>query len=428
MKLVFTQSKLKELNEMFHAIKGSVQIKFIKPISPTALSVGLIYSKDTTEFETVKYSFNKKGEIAGLSIKGESFKVPLSSGKPLPANFNQSMDSLVDLKYKAANFTGCVAVIDQNKLVYKSCKGESIRGTHHIINDSTLFELASLSKQFTAVAILILNERGILNLDDPITQWLPNLPYSKVTIRHLLTHTGGLPDYGELMETRWDKSQIADNGDVLDFFTKLKPKPIFKAGKKYEYSNTGYVLLACIIEKTSGTSYDAFMKKEIFDKLGMSRTRIYHTRRSGEILNNYAVGYVFNDSLNGYVIPDSLKEYSYVRWLDGITGDGCVNASIADLVKWEQALRNGALLSSLSLQNAFKSNIIGKEDTKYGFGWEVQNDVNAEPAVFHTGSWPGYINLLAHYVSRPRSIIILSSSEYYNIMRFANKIGRMMEE
>lgn len=428
MKLVFTQGKLKDLNETFHLVKGSVQIKQIKPISSSALSVSLMYSRDTTEIETVSYSFNKKGKIAGLRMKGESFKAVKSTGKPLPANFSKRMDSLVQLKFQAANFSGCVAVIDHGNLVYKSCKGETVRGSNHLINDSTLFELASLSKQFTAIAILMLKERGKLTLEDPITKWLPNLPYNTVTIHQLLSHTGGLPDYGELMDSKWNKNRIATNVDVIDFFANNKPKPIFKPGKKFEYSNTGYVFLASIIEKASGMSFDSFMKHEIFEKLGMSRTRIYHTRRSGESLENYALGYVYNDSLKGYIIPDSLSEYNYVKWLDGITGDGCVNSTILDLAKWEQGLREETLVQSSTLKLAFTSNIVGNENTNYGYGWEVQADSTAEAVVYHTGSWPGYINLLVHYTTQPRSIIILSSSEYFYIMRFANKIGRMMQE
>lgn len=427
MKLVFSKNRMESINELIYAMKGDVEVRAIKPLSEKSVSVTLVYSRDTTEMEGVSYSFNKKGKIAGLRMRGESFKVKKSNGTPLPTNFSKRMDSLLALKQRAAGFHGCVSVMDQGKLVYNGCVGETARGNGIKITPSTMFELASCSKQFTAYAILMLLERGKLNIDDPITKWLPDLPYKDVTIRHLLNHIGGLADYAEVMEKKWDKKKIANNADVLNFFASNKPKPYFKAGSQYAYSNTGYVMLACIIEKASAQSYDDFMKNEIFVPLGMSRTTIYHSRRAGQNIDNYALGYVYNDSLKKFILPDSLAEYDYVYWLDGITGDGCVNSCLIDLVKWENNLRSEKLLTAKTLQLAFTANKIKNESTHYGFGWEVMDDERYEPVVMHSGSWPGYVNIMVHYTNQSRSITILTSSEYFNVARYAIKIATMME-
>ena len=147
----------------------------------------------------------------------------------------------------------------------------------------------------SAMAIMILKERGKLNLDDDISKFIPTLSsYKGITVRNLLNHTGGLPDYMELMDSLFDKSKIATNKDIIDLFSKHNPQILFEPNTKYEYSNTGYALLASIIEKASGLSFADFLNKSIFNPLQMKNTFVYTRRLSPKKISNYAFGYVYS--------------------------------------------------------------------------------------------------------------------------------------
>jgi CubicO group peptidase (beta-lactamase class C family) len=151
-------------------------------------------------------------------------------------------------------FNGNILIAEKGKVIYKKSFGFSNETTKEKLNENSIFELASVSKQFTAMAIVILKEKGQLKYDDKISKYIPELKAYNITIRNLLNHTGGLPDYKEVMDSVFDKSKIATNKDVISIFAQLKPEVLFEPNTKWEYSNTGYALLASIIEKVSGMS------------------------------------------------------------------------------------------------------------------------------------------------------------------------------
>lgn len=197
--------------------------------------------------------------------------------------------------------------------------GFANESTKEKLNENSIFELASVSKQFTAMAIVILKEKGKLNYDDKMSKFIPELSnYNHITIRNLLNHTGGLPDY-------------------------------------WEYSNTGYALLASIIENVSGMSYGDYLNKVIFKPLKMNNTFVYTRRYTPQKISNYAYGYVYSDSLKKYFLPDDLDETKIVVWLDGIVGDGTVNSTVNDLLKWDRALYKDQLVSKESKKEIFTS-------------------------------------------------------------------------
>ncbi len=178
----------------------------------------------------------------------------------------RDLDALLTELYENRDFMGVVLVAEKGKVIFKKAYGYANFETQTLLASSTPFNLAAVSKQFTAMGIMILAERGKLKYDDPIVKYLPELDYKDITIRHLLNHTSGLVEYVKLFEKyKWGTSKIAGNSDVIDLFKKYKPKPRFKAGSAYRYSNTGYVLLACIIERASGQPFEVFLKQNIFD-------------------------------------------------------------------------------------------------------------------------------------------------------------------
>lgn len=197
-----------------------------------------------------------------------------------------------------------------------------------------VLNLGSVSKQFTALSILLLREQGKLSLSDSLRKFFPELPYGGITVRHLLTHTSGLPDYIETMVAKWDHKKVAFNADMIGFLSREKPPILFKPGQRWEYSNTGYAMLASIVEKTSGQTFAQFTAQHIFKPLGMSRSRVYNTRYSApEVISDFAYGVVYSDSLGKYVRPDQLPQSDMVYYLDGIQGQGRIHSTVGDLLK-----------------------------------------------------------------------------------------------
>jgi CubicO group peptidase (beta-lactamase class C family) len=189
----------------------------------------------------------------------------------------------------------------------------------------------------------------------------------------------------------------------------------FKPGSKWRYSNTGYALLAFIIEKVSGMSYNDFMAKNIFQPLGMTHTYIYNSRRStGKIPANYALGFVYSDSLKKYILPDSIPAADMVYYLDGIVGDGCVNSTTGDLLKWEESLNTTKLVSKSSLDEMLSPlvQMSPRDSTNfYGFGVMVQPNSPNGKIISHTGGWPGYATYLLHREKKNETLIVLSNNE-----------------
>lgn len=316
---------------------------------------------------------------------------------------------------KYFQFNGNILVAEKGKIIYQQALGYADYNTKRMLDDNSVFELASVSKQFTAIGIMMLKERGKLSYSDNIKKFFPQLPYDNITIRNLLTHTSGLPEYETQFEKNWDKKKIAYNKDVIEMLQKVNDTLFFRPGTKWKYSNTGYAVLAAIIEKVSGMSYNDFLAKNIFQPLGMTHSFVYNTRRSSKQLPaNYALGYVYSDSLKRYVLPDDLKAFDYVYYLDGIVGDGCVNSNTSDLFKWDRALYTSKLVSSPTLDEMFSPLVqTNPRDTTsfYGFGEFVQPHSEKGKVISHTGGWPGYATIIVRRPDVDETIIILSNNQ-----------------
>src|SRR5258705_688344 len=235
-----------------------------------------------------------------MSCKGKEQK---PEGKTLP----QKLDSIFAA---VPDFSGVVLVADQGKSIYHKAFGFANVEAKQNVDTASIFELASVSKQFTVVLVAMLYEEGKLKYDDPVEKYLPGLPYKGITIRHLLNHTSGLPDYQKLMDEHWDKSKVATNEDILLYLKKLHPTSLFKPGEKYEYSNTGYVLLGSIVEKASKKDFVKYCRERIFDPLGMTSTNI-RTKKEKDAIANFALGYIFVPEKNKYVRADSFPSSNY---------------------------------------------------------------------------------------------------------------------
>ncbi|MEZ4690297.1 MAG: serine hydrolase domain-containing protein [Ignavibacteria bacterium] len=310
------------------------------------------------------------------------------------------------------HFNGNVLVAQSGNIIYQNSFGYRNFETKELLDNNSVFELASVSKQFTAMGILLLIEKGKLSLSDSLRQF-SELPYSDITIQNLLTHTSGLPDYMEAMNAKWDHKKVAFNDDVIKFLATEKIPANFSPGEKFEYSNTAYEMLASIVEKVSGQSFKDYMEENVFRPLGMNNSRVYNTRRSSdETIPNYAYGFIYSDSLKKYILPDSIPELDIVYWLDGVQGDGIINSTAGDLLIWDRALKNNVLLSEAMQSEMFKPQSVIDSSAKmyYGYG-EFLLKINTENRFITSGgcSWIQYN--IKRFLSNEATIIILSNNE-----------------
>jgi CubicO group peptidase (beta-lactamase class C family) len=334
-------------------------------------------------------------------------------------NRAQEIDSLLTSVYNNGKLNGNVLIADKGQVIYNHSFGLANEITHEKLNENSVFNLASVSKQFTAMAIVILKEQGKLNYDDKIIKYLPELSnYSNVSIRNLLNHTSGLPDYLNLNNNPEAKEyysdslagKIATNKDIITFLSKYKPKANFEPNTRFEYSNTGYVLLASIIEKITGLTYAEYLDKAIFKPLKMNNTLVYCRRLLPKKINNYAYDYVYSDSLKKYCPSDSLKDFKINNSLDGIVGDGNVHSTVDDLLKWDRALYTDQLVSKSSMKEVFQgAELNDKTKTPYGFGWFLDDNPDFGKIAFHFGGWVGYSTFIERDIDNDKTIIILQN-------------------
>ena len=322
------------------------------------------------------------------------------------------MDSLMQAQVTVNKFNGNVLVAKSGEILYQKAFGYRNYTTKETLDNNSVFDLASVSKQFTAMAILLLKEKGKLQLSDSLRKFFPALPYTNVTIRQLLTHTSGIPDYEDAMNQKWDRKKIAFNSDLIQFLATEKIPFLFLPGQRWAYSNTGYALLASIVEKVSAVPFGQYMKDNIFSPLGMTNTRIYNTRRSTkDVIPNYAYGFVFSESQNKYVLPDSVTALDFVRYLDGVVGDGVVNSTTGDLLKWDRALKNNRLLPEATQREQLSGHALADsiQLMSYGYGIMVlKNKFGTNLA--HPGGWPGYVTFMNRVVEDDLTIIVLSNN------------------
>lgn len=325
---------------------------------------------------------------------------------------NKKIDEIFTELANDKKFNGNVLVAEKGNIVYQKSFGFANEATGEMLNNNTIFELASVSKQFTAAAIAILEQNKKLSYEDDLAKFIPELAFYKgVKIKHLIHHTGGLPDYMELMYFNWDKSKIATNKDMIAILAEKKPTALFEPNTKFEYSNTGYALLGSIIEKVSGKTYGNFLQDNIFKPLKMNSSFVYTRRYAPKKVENYAYGYVYSEALKKYVLPDEVDGEDMVYWLDGIVGDGTVNSTTGDLLKWDRALYGTALLPKAAIDRLFEPiELNDKTKSNYGFGWMIEDLKDYGKIVSHSGGWGGYSTYIERHITNDKTIIILENS------------------
>ena len=291
-----------------------------------------------------------------------------------------------------------VIVIKDGAAVFERSWGIANLDTGEKTSSDTNYRLASISKTFTAMSVLMLAEKGTLSLDHKVTRYLPELATvaPKVTLRHLLTHTHGLPEYEPLLDKEGTQ-QILDR-DVLELVAK-QPVPAIAPGTKYVYSNTGYALLALVVERASKLKYAEFLKRNIFKPLGMTTSLAYDVNAT-----------IAHRAL-GYTGVDKFRNNDQNR-TSAVLGDGGIYSSARDLVRWIDALEKNTLVDAKLLAEATTAHVSSDDPGYgYGYGWKV-TEHNGEKLVFHTGLTSGFRNALLWVPSRKLAVIVLTNRRY----------------
>lgn len=327
--------------------------------------------------------------------------------QPAKENTQALSDRLDSLFGTIPAFSGVVLVAEKGNPVYHRAFGYRDFASKTPVDTATIFELASVSKQFTAMIIMMLQEEGKLTVNDPVEKYLPELPYKQITIRHLLHHTSGLPDYQKVMDEHWDKSRVAGNADILEYLQRYHPPQNFEPGEKYEYSNTGYVLLASIAEKTSGQDFIELCRNRIFNPVEMTSTNI-RTLEEKAALANVAFGHLYVPQIKKHIRADSFPSSDYTIWLGNRKGPGRITSTAGDLLKWDRALYSGTLVKKESLEMAFTPGHLRNNSlTHYGYGWEIRTHPTLGRVIWHDGSNPGYKTIILRYVDVDKTVVML---------------------
>jgi CubicO group peptidase (beta-lactamase class C family) len=343
------------------------------------------------------------------------------SDKALSGSTLSRLDAYAEYLYRKRGFNGSIAIGRNGYMVYKKHIGyTNLKYRTKPINDESNFQLASLSKQFIAASVMLLQQQGRLDYEDPVTNYIKGFPYNKVTIRHLLNHTSGVPNYMWLAERKWKGKTPPDNAEMIKLMCQHNLIPHFEPGTRFKYSNTGYMILSGIVEQISAQPIGAFLEEQFFSKIGMNHTytrsfarnTIHHYKKDpqhpGELIG-------FRWSYRRYVsIPPTVN--------DGVIGDKGIYSTGEDLLKWDQSLEQNFILADSTLQDAYNKGITKSGDTiPYGFGYHLPKG-KKELKAFHNGVWNGFTNTYRKYHEDSLTIILLSNSSFKRITPTVNSI------
>jgi CubicO group peptidase (beta-lactamase class C family) len=362
------------------------KIKIFFCVSILFLTVGCSQKKSNTNNATEP---NKKLVYA--------IALPSKISTEERARITIQSESFYDSLLNGSGFNGGIIVAKGGNIIFEKYKGFINIDGQDSINAATSLHIASVSKTFTAMAVLKLQEMGKLNIEDSINRFFPAFNYPGLTVKSLLNHRSGLPNYLYFMEdTGWNKDSIIENKDVLNWLIEKKGliKNIGSPNIRFTYCNTNFALLALIIESVSGISYAEFMKENIFDPLGMTNTFV-HFKGDNKVRSK-------SFDWKGREIPDN--------FLDDVYGDKNIYSTPRDLLIWARALSDTIFLTAKSLELAYTPYSNERPGIKnYGLGWRMNIYDNGKKIIFHNGWWHGNNAAFIRVLKEDATIILISN-------------------
>ena len=336
---------------------------------------------------------------------------------PLPAQRPGITDSItryVESDLQRQHIPGAsVAVLQGDRVLLARGFGLANVELHVPASDSTIYQSGSMGKQFTAALVEMLVGEGRVHLDDTITRWFPEgaRVWNDITVRQLLTHTSGVPEYTDsTFDPRKDYSE-----DDLVRLAAARPLD-FRPGERWSYSNTGYLLLGALIRRVTGRFYGDLLRDSVFEPLRMRDSRVIS---EADIVPNRAAGY----RLEG----GQLKNQEWVAPSLNTTADGALYFTIRDLIKWAIALNEGRMPSRAALDTAWTPVRLSDGATyPYGFAWYL-SDQRGHPRISHTGSWQGFKTVIARYPEYGITVIVLANLAEARVGAIAYGIAGMLE-
>jgi CubicO group peptidase (beta-lactamase class C family) len=312
-----------------------------------------------------------------------------------------------------------VLVLKDGKVFFERGYGvRDLRGNGKI-GSGTNFRLASFSKQITAMATMISVRDKRLKYEDRLTDFFPDFPeYGRaITVRHLLTHTSGLPDYEDLMGTNWTPEKQINDQEVLDLLKKEKTGK-FAPGASWSYSNSAYVLLGLIVAKRGFEPFPDFLKRYIFEPLRMKNTVAFVKGTNN--VGSRAYGHVLRD---GKFLEADQSSTS------ATLGDGGIYSNLDDLAKWDEALRKNTLISKNDFAVGLAPTRLNNgtlPKTPYGFGWYL-DPYRGRPRIWHTGETLGFRTVIQRFMEEDLSIIILANRADLDVAKMALQVADLMD-
>lgn len=314
-------------------------------------------------------------------------------------------------KFKKGRFSGVFLFAEKGKVITKGAFGYSDLKKKDSLGIDSPFQLASVSKTITATAVMQLVQNHQISLEDSIQCFLPRFPYHDITIRYLLSHQSGLPEYWYFTDSLWnDWSNPITNDDVMCLFEKNCPPRYYIPGKKYNYINSNFVVLAKIVQVVSGLSFEDYVRENIFDRAEMYNSFVYSEFDHPEYKFLGVKGHERN------------RRYSEISYLNGVVGDKGTYSTVEDMYKLDRALRNNVLLSDTIQELMYSPQHKKLYDwDNYGLGWRVNFSDSTNKIVYHNGWWKGFKTSYIRELDNDRVIVILS-----NYLRYGHfNVGEM---
>lgn len=308
---------------------------------------------------------------------------------------------------KKTTFNGTVLYAEKGRVVLAKSYGVSdLRVRKGDLNVDDVFQLSSVSKMFTAEAIMILKSRQLIDYDVDIKTYIPEFPYDGITTRMLLTHRSGLSRYETLADNNWpDKKKPFTNDDMIDYYVKYKPNSYFKPDNGFHYCNVNYALLASIVERVSGKSFVDFMREDVFDPIGMRDSYIY------DMPTDTMVSLYLPHCVQGYYVGRRRPRQAQNEYLNGVKGDKIMFSNVEDMYRFKIAIDYGLLVPDSIQDEAFKpgSPKYSKRKDNYGFGWRISRKY--PNCYYHYGWWKGYRSFFMFDKTNDRTIIVLTNTD-----------------
>jgi len=344
-------------------------------------------------------------DLSGIALP----PVPASSLTPIEMrHYRSEVTRFVDSLFGSRPFNGTILVAKNGEIIYERYSGfRNPRAQKDSIDPSTPFHLASISKTFTAMAVLKLQEEGKLHINDEVSRYLPKFPLKGVTIKTLLNHRSGIPNYVHYMERLgWDRRRQMTNKDVLDFIiARRKDIQIGPPDKRFSYSNTNYALLALVVEKVTGQTFPNFMRLAFFEPLEMNDTYVFTMADSARFLPSYFA---------------SGRQYAF-DYLDQVYGDKNIYSTARDMLKWDRALYAGTFFKKETLDSAFVGYSYEKPGiNNYGLGWRMFELKSGKKFVYHNGWWHGNRTAFYRLPEDKATIIAFCNNDFTRVYSTKN--------